>query len=135
MTQRAIGRIVHWQKGHTYNEAFKNLKLGIKRSKRKCFKEFYSKANINRLGSAYWIAMGRLRVGSSPQIRCLTLSLIIIQKLFSQQKRGANSVKSAKTVKMMAIPTVATNEVLYICGRNTKLLSLKEYRLGSLSSP
>lgn len=60
------GRIVNWPpvgrtngaKEDTYKDTHKTLKLIIHQSKKKCFTELYTKADVNPRGSAYRVVMG-----------------------------------------------------------------------------
>ncbi|CAD7081162.1 unnamed protein product [Hermetia illucens] len=113
--QRAVGRVDQGQKECAYKAARKTLKLAIQRSKRKCFRELCSEADVNPWGRAYGIVMGRFKGRSSPQITCPALLLKIIQGLFPQQEENTDTFQPPLNVT--AIPPVTRDELLEICGR------------------
>lgn len=73
------------------------------------------------------IVLGRFRGWSSPPFTCPILLLKIIQGLFSQQERDADTFE--RSLNVAVIPTVSTNELLKICTGidNNKASALDEW--------
>lgn len=109
-SQRARGRANFEHLCSIYRDARQTLCKAIKNSKRICFKKLMDEADINPWGTAYRIAMTKIKGDRSPQIMCPILVRNVVETLFPT--RPLTHFNIERIIQADTIPQVTEREIL-----------------------